>query len=302
MPPAGFTVGTRTGCFGTGAPGTIWHSLAVLALLPVLAWTLFEFRAAGHAVAGTIFVLAVSCSAFVLDLLSLGYSAAGVHLVGLLTLVPLATYAVLGQPTVRGLLFRAGIAGCLLGPCVLCRGTGLLFLPGFALALAIGATRVSFATHAILPPGLMATVSLHKLWPWARRDGTSIVPASSPNEGVTDNYYLMTAQADWLTLGRWTGEAPIALLLAPTLLLLAAASVPVAWTRLGPLAARARQALPLLACVALAALPTPVFITTATAFETECFVVVHFLALAFMAEGFLSRGPNRTWAAPPGVA
>jgi hypothetical protein len=53
----------------------------------------------------------------------------------------------------------------------------------------------------ILAKRFLATVSLYKLWPWAPRDGISFYPAASPNEGVIDNYYTLTQQADWLALG-----------------------------------------------------------------------------------------------------
>jgi hypothetical protein len=73
-------------------------------------------------------------------------------------------------------------------------------------------------------------------------------------------------------------------LLAPVLILMAAACVRAREGRLAILASRARRALLLLACLALAILPVPVLITTATALETECFVLVHFLALALLVE------------------
>jgi hypothetical protein len=361
--------------------------LAVLAALPIVAWTAFEFAAVGRAATGGVFLLALIGSAFVVELLLLGYSAAGFHLLAVLTAVPFATYAVLGEPTARGLLTRAGLAGGLLALCFICRGTAPLVLPGFAAALLIGAARArggrrlavaaaavplltlpylaaaaadrltertlvkygrepapqhhdaavhvwkglgdydrtkghSFRDKAaedelveltgsaareneialradlwrdirgdplwyagILARRVAGTVSLRKLWPWARTSGTSIIPARSDNEGVTDNYYTMIAQADWIGFGPWTAEAPIVLVLAPTVLLVALSCAR------GPRAARARRALPLLGCLALAVLPTPVLITTATAFETECFVVVHLLALAVLVET-LAAGLN----------
>ncbi|HEU0105084.1 MAG TPA: hypothetical protein VFT38_02875 [Vicinamibacteria bacterium] len=397
-----------------GAAPFLLFWLGVLAALPVVAWIAWEFAAAGRGLTGVIFLAATCCSAFVLDVLALGYSAAAFHLVGLLVLVALATYAVLGQPTVRGLLLRAAASGVALGICALCRGTVPFLLPGFALALVVGDSRVSVATSSALRRGhrialwgaamglllvpyvglrawsnhvvdttrdaygreprtqyhdaalllwkglgdfdrtkgygfrdkageeaivavdpdkqahrdsevrlrdvilsdvradplwlaeilgkrLLATVSLYKLWPWAPRDGISFFPATSANEGVIDNYYTLTKQADWFALGRWSGEAPMLVLLAPVVVLLAAAAVPAAWPRLAAARADARRSLLLLACVALAVLPVPVVITTATALETECFVLVHFLALALLAETVRARGQGSESAArhPP---
>src|SRR5206468_12338898 len=109
----------------------------------------------------------------------------------------------------------------------------------------------------ILARRVAATVSLYKLWPWPPLGGASIVAARSDNEGVTDNYYSMIAQADWIGLGPWTAEAPMALVLAPTLLLLGLCCLPRATPRWEAPVSRARRALPVLACAALAVLPAP---------------------------------------------
>jgi hypothetical protein len=382
-----------------GAAPFLLFWLGILAALPVLAWIALEFAAAGHRLTAVIFVAAASCSAFVLDLLSLGYSAVAFHLVGLLVLIALATYAVLGQPRARGLHAPTAISGALIGICALCRGTVPFLLPAFALALLVGVRRAALAASTaphsdrlrriglwagamgllmvpyvgfrawsddlvattrdaygrdqrplyhdpallfwkglgdfdrtkgyqfgdkagedaiarldpdqrahragevrlrdtilgdvredplwlagILAKRVAATVSLYKLWPWAPRDGISFFPATSRNEGVTDNYYTLTKQADWFAIGPWSAEAPVPVLLAPVLILMAAACVRAREGRLAILASRARRALLLLACLALAILPVPVLITTATALETECFVLVHFLALALLVE------------------
>jgi hypothetical protein len=50
-----------------------------------------------------------------------------------------------------------------------------------------------------------------------------------------------------------------------------------------------RQGLLVLGCVALGALPAPVLVTTASAFEVESFVVVHLLAAAFLLQAVVDR-------------
>jgi len=395
-----------------GAAPFLLFWLGALAALPVVVWIAAEFARAGQTLTGVVFLAAAGCSAFVLDLLSLGYSAGAFHLVELLVLVALATYAVLGRPSWRGLLARSAVSGGAFAICALCRGTVPFLLPGFALALLVAASRVAlgapsrfrmglrrfalwaaamallvipylglltwsdhlvatardaygrelqpqyhdpalllwkglgdfdrtkgyaFADKAgedaiagldpdkrahrdsevrlretiwsdarsdplwlagILAKRFLATVSLYKLWPWAPRDGISFYPAASPNEGVIDNYYTLTKQADWLALGPWSMEVPVALLLLPMVALLAAACVPATWKRLGGVGANARRSLLLLACLALAILPVPVVITTATALEAECFVLVHFLALALLVQSARAGVERQPSAAP----
>jgi len=138
---------------------------------------------------------------------------------------------------------------------------------------------------SILAKRALSTMTLYKIWPFGPRDGTSIIPASSPNEGVIDSYYAIAAQADWLTIGPWTGEVRAQLLLLPTLALLLLALLPAARGRIVPAVRIARGALPALVILGLGVLVTPVLITTATAFETECFIIVHFLAISFLLEG-----------------
>jgi hypothetical protein len=136
----------------------------------------------------------------------------------------------------------------------------------------------------ILTKRLLATVTLYKLWPWGPHGGASFYPATTDNEGVIDTYYTLTAQADWFALGPWSGEMPVWPILAPLVFLVAVACVPATSKRLGRLGREARRPLLLLACLALAVLPVPVLVTTATALEAECFVVVHFLALALLVD------------------
>jgi len=131
----------------------------------------------------------------------------------------------------------------------------------------------------ILAKRTLATLTLRKLWPWGPLDGKSFAEASHPAEGVTDNYWGMTQRADFFRLGRSTWEAPMPLLLLPTLGLLGFALV-----AREPLRADARRGVGVTACVALAALPAPVLVSTAAGFEAETFVIAHLTGAAFFAE------------------
>jgi hypothetical protein len=369
--------------------------LAPLALVPVFVWTAFESRAAGRRAGGLVFLGAVATSAFVIDALTLGYAAVGFYLISLLMIVPLAVYGTLGRPTRRGLLLRLLALTIPFAACVLTRNACLATVPGYALAIAIAAVRVSppaglrrraltAAVAAVLGTALLlaawpvltasleaatgatiqrygqrrpmrhghdlwstvwqglgdfdrthghvftdyaaekavraagvgewlspegeevmkrltlrsirsdpswfvgilaqrafATVTLDKLWPWPPLGGPSFRPASSENEGVIDSYYGMLSPADVLRMGPRKLELPMVLWLVPASVLIALALAP-ARGRWLPLRTEARPALAVLACVAVAALPTPVLVTVATAFETEAFMLVHHLALGLL--------------------
>jgi hypothetical protein len=143
----------------------------------------------------------------------------------------------------------------------------------------------------ILARRTLATITLHKLWPWPPLDGRSLRPASSPNEGVTDNYYGLVSPADVICIGLARAELPMVLWLLPTAALIALALAPDRG-RWRDLRAEARPALVPVACLALGALATPVAITTASAFEAESFVVTHHLALGLLV-GTLFRARRR---------
>jgi hypothetical protein len=128
----------------------------------------------------------------------------------------------------------------------------------------------------ILAQRTWATLVLRRLWPWPPLSELSFEPSTSPNEGVIDNYYRLTATADTLGAGLWTAEAPVPLLLLPGWLLL------VRWLRLRD--RRTLGDLGVLACLAAATLALPVLVTTASALELECFMLVYFLGAAFAAD------------------
>ncbi len=145
----------------------------------------------------------------------------------------------------------------------------------------------------ILARRAMAVVSQSKLWPRASTDGLWMARGRSFNEGFLDKYYTYTTTADFLGWGERRVELPVGLMVAPGVLVLAFAlggsrdrAPTLAAAALGEAAAWARPALPVLAAVALAALPAPVLVTTAGAVEPQAFVVVYLLAAAFAAEAF----------------
>ena len=135
---------------------------------------------------------------------------------------------------------------------------------------------------AILVQRLWATLTQIKLTPWGPRDGISVAPRRSPGEGAIDTYYAMAAPADRLGFGPWRVELPLLVLWAPTLLLVLLFARGRAFPRLRPWATRLAPALFVMLCVAVAALGLPVLFTTAGGLETQAFVVVYFLGLAFL--------------------
>jgi hypothetical protein len=117
--------------------------LGALAAVPVLLWTAWEFGEACRPVAGTLFLLLVACSPFVVEALALARSSIGFYVLAVLVLVPLAVYAVLGRGgSLRGLAWRAALATLFFTLAAWCRGGVLLLFPGFALALAVAFERV----------------------------------------------------------------------------------------------------------------------------------------------------------------
>jgi len=117
----------------------LWVGALVAA--PVLAWTGWELARAGRTAAGLAFTLLLACSPYVIDSLSLPYSAVGFYVIALVAIVPLATYAVSAEVRDAGLAARALAAGLVFALCVLCRSGSLFLLPGYVLALAAGAGR-----------------------------------------------------------------------------------------------------------------------------------------------------------------
>jgi hypothetical protein len=143
---------------------------------PMIVWTLLESYAAGHARAGSIFVLSLVCSPYFVETLALPRYAVGFYLAALLALVALSMYALGQQPTLRGLLLRALMAGAWLAMCALCRSSVLLLLPAFAVTLGIALRRaappprpsalvaVALAAALAVPYLLVRQPEHHGLW------------------------------------------------------------------------------------------------------------------------------------------
>lgn len=121
-------------------------------------------------------------------------------------------------------------------------------------------------------------------------DGLWMTRGRTFNEGFLDKYYTYTTTADFIGWGSRRIELPIALMIAPTLVLAALAlwRRPQARTPLDIALAGtgdwARPCLRVIGCVALAALPVPVLLTTAGAAEPQAFVLVYLLGAALAAE------------------
>jgi hypothetical protein len=134
----------------------------------------------------------------------------------------------------------------------------------------------------ILARRFWATLTQIKLSPWAPRDGLSITPRGSTNEGAIDTYYAMATPADRIGLGPWRFELPLVLLWAPTLLLILPFMGGLGIARLRPWAGRRGPPLFVMLCVAVAASSLPVLFTTAAGLETQAFVMVYLLGVAFL--------------------
>lgn len=130
--------------------------LGVLLAGPVLIWLGFELCAAGRTVAGVTLPLLLGGSAFFVEVLALAYSAVGFYVIAVVLLAVFAAYALLApEPTRRGLLGRALAAGLVFALCALCRSSVLLLLPGWLLAAAWGAWRVTRGAGGGLRPRLL---------------------------------------------------------------------------------------------------------------------------------------------------
>jgi hypothetical protein len=152
--------------------------LGALVAVPILFWTAWEAFDAGWPAAGAVFLLLVAASPFVVESLALTRSSVGFYLIAVLLLVPLSFYAAVGKPTLAGLAGRTVAAGALFALCALCRSGALFLLPGFTLALAVGARRAAGPARSplaaaaaggltlvlVLPFLLVRPTQRHEIW------------------------------------------------------------------------------------------------------------------------------------------
>jgi hypothetical protein len=122
---------------------------------------------------------------------------------------------------------------------------------------------------AILARRVKATVLQDKIAP----RGHALAAPNGPGEGAMDGYYGLTRHADTFAVGRASVEIPTWMLWAPLALLIVL---------------RPRDAVVVLP-LAIGALAVPVLISTAGAFETQAFALVHLAAAALLADAAVRR-------------
>ena len=365
--------------------------VAPLCAVPLLGWVVWESLRAGRLTVGVAFGVLFACSPFVVELLTLHFSTAGFYVLGLVAVLALSVFVLLGPPPgALALLVRCGGFGCAFALCTIGRAGVGLFAPVAVVLLLAGAARglrgwraragVSLLGAALLlgpyavcrpsqhhavwigvwqglgdfdrtkghafsdrvvkhrlidagvtdvpvhrglasfdkedysresaflrdevlrhvrsDPGwllkilakrVVAAVTQAKLMDGGRHEGSSFVPATTPNEGSTDVYYRFTRTADWVGLGPWRRELPVPVLWLPLL----------GWS-LGRLRRPAGSSGPVWALLAVAccALSVPVAISVAGAFETQSFVLVYQLGAALacqdLALGLMRRGAGES--------
>ncbi len=137
-----FLLGWGFRLLGKVSPGLLfWLAPALTAL--VLLWIMTEASRAGWAVFGFVVSLLVAISSFCVDVLTLGYSAAGFYLVSILACLALGIGALGHRTTLPGLVGRSLIAGIVLALGVTARSVSWTVLPALLIISSLGAMRIS---------------------------------------------------------------------------------------------------------------------------------------------------------------
>ena len=124
-----------------GVAPFLLYWLGALLAFPLL-WALaFEIDRSGRPLAAALATLSLGFSAFLGDALSMSYSAAGFHVLGVLLLSAFAASTCLRAPRPGALFLKALLAGIVFAVLVACRGGALLLGPGFVIAALVGAAK-----------------------------------------------------------------------------------------------------------------------------------------------------------------
>jgi hypothetical protein len=129
----------------------------------------------------------------------------------------------------------------------------------------------------ILGRRFFAVVTQTKLYQLGAQRDPALIQPLAPNEGKIVFYYGRVTTADWMGLAAIRRVVPLPALWCVGLIFLSS-------NALNYRDRRSRAALNLTACVSLSIMVMPVLITTASAFETQAFMLVYFLALGFVSE------------------
>jgi hypothetical protein len=137
---------------------------------PLLIWMAFELWRAGLPVAGTALPLLIACSAYMVDILTLAYSAQSFYTVGALLLVVVSLNAAWKRSaTPATLAARLLAAGCFFALSVLGRMSSMAMLPAFLVAIGVSALAALPPTVKSLPRrvGAMALAIALFMTPYA---------------------------------------------------------------------------------------------------------------------------------------
>jgi hypothetical protein len=146
--------------------------MAALAFAPITFWIAWEFDRAGRLAAGICLLLLLALSPFVGDCLTFVHSGLGFYLGAWGVLVAISCYVTLApRISITGLFARSLLGGLVLSVFMWCRSGVVLLVPGFLLALVIGARRLGkpwvclgLAVTLLIPLFLSRPSSHHAVW------------------------------------------------------------------------------------------------------------------------------------------
>jgi len=151
--------------------------LPFLAFVPLAFWIMVESFRCREGTAGILFLLLAASSAYLLEALTLPYSAAGFHLLAALIIVPLSLFASGPPPSASGVWLRVGLTAIALHVAAWCRSSSIIAMPPAALLLLIALFRAEAGASlkrrallalvllgALAAPRALAPRQAHELW------------------------------------------------------------------------------------------------------------------------------------------